>query len=47
MATENAELPSLRDSVEESKYLEAKVRSYESVISQYKKKVGKCMCMYT
>lgn len=39
LTQENEEIPILRDSVEEMKYLESKVRNYESVISQYKAKV--------
>jgi chromosome segregation ATPase len=39
LMADNAELSNLRDTVEELKYLEGKVKNYESVISQYKKKL--------
>eukprot|EP00731_Ephydatia_muelleri_P018348 Em0011g388a len=37
----NEEIPILKDSLEEMKYLDSKVKNYETVINQYKKKLGK------
>lgn len=39
LSLEMEEIPILRDSVEEMKYMESKVKNYEAVISQYKTKV--------
>lgn len=39
LAAENEQIPILKDSLEEMKYLDSKVKNYENVINQYKKKL--------